>query len=463
MRGYNPAVTGESTPLEEGRAVPDEEGWSVAGSEPPMTGAEGPTISDPETPPIAPPEPPPLDADTDAPPLDADTDAPPPDADAPPLDADADAPPPDADAPPPVADATLTVASTTHPVASDRPTFADSGPTLADARPTVAALDARAAADPICPYLGMVGDRNGHHSFPSRLHLCHAGEPAHIGLGFQADYCLGGAYPSCARYQRAEEAAAAEAAATGGVRTARAADGSVAAAALGPVPAASGRLGRVRSPGERGRRSSRLVSVLLGLALISTLVAFGIAAGFIRLPSGVPIAAVTPTPTATVSPTSTPTDTPSATPSPTSTPTTVPTPSASAATGEVLHVVQAGETLTSIALLYNVSVADIVARNGITDPNSIVVGQTLVIPLGGASPSVAPTPTAPASGPPTITPKPTKTPTPTSFVYVVQAGDTLSAIATKFNVTVQAILDANPDITDPNVIFVGQKIIIPAP
>src|SRR4029077_13778770 len=64
-------------------------------------------------------------------------------------------------------------------------------------------------ADGPCPYLGMVGDRYGHRSFPSRLHLCHAGEPAHIGLGFQADYCLGGLYPSCARYQRAEEAAAA--------------------------------------------------------------------------------------------------------------------------------------------------------------------------------------------------------------------------------------------------------------
>jgi hypothetical protein len=70
-------------------------------------------------------------------------------------------------------------------------------------------MDGAVVAEGVCPYLGMVGDPNSHHSFPSRLHLCHAGEPAHIGLGFQADYCLGGLYPSCARFQRAEEAAAA--------------------------------------------------------------------------------------------------------------------------------------------------------------------------------------------------------------------------------------------------------------
>jgi LysM repeat protein len=217
----------------------------------------------------------------------------------------------------------------------------------------------------------------------------------------------------------------------------------------------------VRSPGERGRGSSRLVSVLLGLALISTLVAFGIAAGFIRLPSGVPIAAITPTPTAALGPTSPPTDTPTPIAGPTFTPspTAVPTPSASAATGEVLHVVQPGETLTSISLLYNVPIDAIIARNGITDPNNIQAGQTLVIPLGAASPS----PSATITGSPSITPNPSKTPAATSFTYVVQSNDTLSAIAAQFNVSVQAILDVNPDITDPDKIFVGQHIIIPVP
>ena len=315
-----------------------------------------------------------------------------------------------------------------------------------------------AVADPICPYLGMVGDRNGHHSFPSRLHLCNAGEPAHIGLGFQADYCLGGGYPACARYQRAEEAAASERAALGPVAL-PAAGGAVATSALGPVSPTSAKLGEVRSREER--RASPLVSILLGLALLSTLAAFAIAAGLIKLPAGGPIAVVpTPTPTitavgsASVEPTVTPSPSPTATPAPT------PTPTPGASSGEVTHVVQPGETLTAISELYDVPIEAIVARNGLANPDAIQAGQTLIIPLGATAP---PPTTAPPTGPPTTTPKPTKSPEATSFIYVVKAGDTLSKIADMFHVLQQAILDANPEITDPNQIFIGQEIVIPAP
>ena len=44
------------------------------------------------------------------------------------------------------------------------------------------------------------------------------------------------------------------------------------------------------------------------------------------------------------------------------------------------HTVQRGETLASIAAKYGVTVADIVAANGISNPNMIAVGQELVIP-----------------------------------------------------------------------------------
>ncbi|SDI26450.1 LysM peptidoglycan-binding domain-containing protein [Desulfosporosinus hippei] len=45
--------------------------------------------------------------------------------------------------------------------------------------------------------------------------------------------------------------------------------------------------------------------------------------------------------------------------------------------------------------------------------------------------------------------------------YTVQAGDTLYFIARRFNVTVQQIRDANPQIVNPNLIFLGQVICIP--
>ncbi len=46
-------------------------------------------------------------------------------------------------------------------------------------------------------------------------------------------------------------------------------------------------------------------------------------------------------------------------------------------------------------------------------------------------------------------------------VYIVQPGDTLFKIAQRFNTTVDAILAINPEIKDPNLIFPGQKILIP--
>jgi len=46
-------------------------------------------------------------------------------------------------------------------------------------------------------------------------------------------------------------------------------------------------------------------------------------------------------------------------------------------------------------------------------------------------------------------------------VYKVQGGDSLGAIAKKAGVTLDALLRANPKITNPNVISIGQNIIIP--
>ena len=61
---------------------------------------------------------------------------------------------------------------------------------------------------------------------------------------------------------------------------------------------------------------------------------------------------------------------------------------------------------------------------------------------------------------PTATPIPRPTPTPTVTVYVVQPGDTLSGIATRFNVTIDDLVEANR-IVDPDALQVGQEITIP--
>jgi N-acetylmuramoyl-L-alanine amidase len=48
------------------------------------------------------------------------------------------------------------------------------------------------------------------------------------------------------------------------------------------------------------------------------------------------------------------------------------------------------------------------------------------------------------------------------MTYVVQQGDSLYTIAQRFNTTVNALLLANPQITNPDLIFPGQLIVIPS-
>ncbi len=119
------------------------------------------------------------------------------------------------------------------------------------------------------------------------------------------------------------------------------------------------------------------------------------------------------------------------------------------AQGTTTHVVQPGETLFRIALRYGLTVEQLAAANGITNPAQIFAGQVLVIPQRGGSgsgPGAAPTP-APggsASG---------------ARTYTVQAGDTLFSIARRNNTTVDTLVRLN-GLSNANVLFVGQVLIL---
>lgn len=52
--------------------------------------------------------------------------------------------------------------------------------------------------------------------------------------------------------------------------------------------------------------------------------------------------------------------------------------------GEIIHIVVRGDTLFSIARQYDASMPAIIARNGLTNPNNIFIGQRLVIPNPGS-------------------------------------------------------------------------------
>ncbi len=74
----------------------------------------------------------------------------------------------------------------------------------------------------------------------------------------------------------------------------------------------------------------------------------------------------------------------------------------------VAYRVKEGDTLGALAVQFKSSVADIMTVNGLTDPDSLYVGQILQIPTSPL-PTITPTPTA--SDTPTVTPRPSITPT----------------------------------------------------
>jgi len=84
-----------------------------------------------------------------------------------------------------------------------------------------------------------------------------------------------------------------------------------------------------------------------------------------------------PTPPAAELPPQTPTEIPESTAVPSAT---NPAPANPTAT-PTIHVVQPGETINAIARQYNLSVANIVARNNLANPNLIKAGDTLIIPV----------------------------------------------------------------------------------
>jgi LysM repeat protein len=89
----------------------------------------------------------------------------------------------------------------------------------------------------------------------------------------------------------------------------------------------------------------------------------------------------TPTPSAEATPTASPSESPSPSPSPSESPSPSPSPSPSGSPAiPNTYVVRSGDTLSGIALSLNISMADLIALNGITDPNKIKPGQVLKLP-----------------------------------------------------------------------------------
>ncbi|TFB21069.1 LysM peptidoglycan-binding domain-containing protein [Filobacillus milosensis] len=95
----------------------------------------------------------------------------------------------------------------------------------------------------------------------------------------------------------------------------------------------------------------------------------------------------------------------------------------------IIHVVQQGDSIYSLANQYQTTVDEIVQVNGLDRPEDLVIGQALVLPVG---------------------------------TYTVQPGDSLYSIANRIGVSYQEL--ANYNNLNPNTpLQVGQTIQIPSP
>ena len=94
-----------------------------------------------------------------------------------------------------------------------------------------------------------------------------------------------------------------------------------------------------------------------------------------------------------------------------------------------IHVVQPGESLWGISQMYGTTVQNLVAANQIPEPDRLVVGQALVIPIWGQ-------------------------------FYVVQAGDSLWSIGQRFGINYMTLAQMN-GINPNSLLMIGTRLFIP--
>jgi LysM repeat protein len=102
------------------------------------------------------------------------------------------------------------------------------------------------------------------------------------------------------------------------------------------------------------------------------------------------------------------------------------------------YTIKPGDTLYSLARFYNVSLNDLIEANPGINPDNLRVGQVICIPLA----------TPPVTCPPG------------TAIYTIQAEDTFYRLARRFNVSVDALIRANPTV-DPDALLIGQVICVP--
>lgn len=222
----------------------------------------------------------------------------------------------------------------------------------------------------------------------------------------------------------------------------------------------------IAQPARRTLTPAVLASALFAAACAVIAITFVASRGGLQMPiapsrSQVAVATAGPTAGPTLAPaTAAPTiepgssSTPAATPQPTAPSTAVPSPTPAGSPDPLTalpgcpnipgcyeYLIKRGDSLSGVASRYAIPVSIVRALNPeLTDAGTIVVGRILYL---GRDPFLR---LPPCDG------------VPNCSLYTVRPGDRLSTLAGRFGISVEAILAANPQITDSNAIFSGQVI-----
>ena len=128
------------------------------------------------------------------------------------------------------------------------------------------------------------------------------------------------------------------------------------------------------------------------------------------------------------------------------------------------YAMQPGDSLLEVGLFYSVTTDELSAMNNLESPFLAASGSTLVVPFPANSTVVDTSATGGPYEESAVTPD--EVPTQTVEVaanpgyHLIQPGDTLFRIATRYGVSMQALAYVN-DIVTPDTIYVGQQLKIP--
>lgn len=105
-----------------------------------------------------------------------------------------------------------------------------------------------------------------------------------------------------------------------------------------------------------------------------------------------------------------------------------------------IHIVKNGESLYSISKKYDVPLEELIKMNlQLKDPNEIDVGMKIKVPSSSH----------PQTGHEIV------------HKHVVKEGDTLWKLSKAWGVPLQEMIEANPQLKNPNVLVIGQVVNIP--